>query len=78
MYKNHKKDCKFITNTKFLPWVLCCLDAMMKCNRYPNLSTEITVYIRFENHVIVMKSNDHLKTIYRMLYITVYVTTKNN
>ena len=35
---------------------------MTKCNRYLTIFNEITLYIRIENDVIAMESNDHLKT----------------
>ena len=44
-----------------LPWALCCVDVMTKCNRKLTFFNEITLYIRIENDVIVMESNDHLK-----------------
>jgi hypothetical protein len=57
MYKNLKYNTEFIS----LPWVLCWLDVMTKCNRYLTVFIEITLCIRIENDMIVMESNDHLK-----------------
>ena len=70
MYKNLKYNSEFIANNNFLTLGFMLLGcAMMKCNRYLTLSNEITVYIRIENHVIVMQSNDHLQTSFSPIYI---------
>jgi hypothetical protein len=62
MYRNLKYNTVFLVNTHFLTLSFICFDVMTKSNRYLTIFNEITLYIRIENDVIAMESNDHLKT----------------
>ena len=62
MYNNLKYNTEFIPNTNFPTLGVMLVDVMTKCNRYLSIFNEITLCIRIENNVIVMESNDHLKT----------------
>ena len=62
MYNNLKYNTEFIPNTNCLTLGVMLVDVMTKCNRYLSIFNEIALCIRIENNVIVMESNDHLKT----------------